>query len=181
MPDPSVSDALKEAWAIAPASEIILPTVELRHPLFVDDDGYPDSIWVVRDWTDLEATIEAGAPVKGGLTVTFRAFAIEIALPPIENAPTPEIDVAIDNVDMRIVENLDLAIADGNKIEICFRPYLVSDLSGPQMIPPPTFTLSDVRVDSRTARGKARLDIDLSGVFPRRVYTAREFPGLIGL
>ena len=57
----------------------------------------------------------------------------------------------------------------------------MSDLSAPQMIPPPTFTLSEVKVDSRSARGKARLDIDLSGTFPRRTYTAQEFPGLIGL
>lgn len=181
MPDPSVSAALREAYAIAPAGDITLATIELRHPLFIDDDGNPDSIWVVRDWTDLVATIEAGAPIKGGEEVTFRAFAFDVTLPPVENAPSPEIDVAIDNVDLRIIENLDLAIADGNKILICFRPYLTSDLSGPQMIPPPTFELRDVKVDSRTARGKARLDIDLSGVFPRRVYTAQEFPGLIGL
>ena len=181
MPDPAMTAALREAYAIAPAQEVILPTLELRHPLFVDEAGLPDSIWVVRDWTDLVATIEDDAPVRGGEAVTFRAFAFDVTLPPVEAAPSPEIDISIDNVDLRIIENLDLAVADGNKIIICFRPFLLSDLSAPQMIPPPTFTLSEVKVDSRSARGKARLDIDLSGTFPRRTYTAQEFPGLIGL
>lgn len=181
MPDPSVSAALAEAYAIAPSDEVILHTLELRHPLFVDEEGNPDSIWVVRDRADLVATIEADAPIRGGEEITFVAFAFNFRLPQVENAPTPEIEVSIDNIDRRIVENLDAAVADTNKIVICYRPFLSSDTSAPQMDPPLTLTLTEVKVDSFSARGKARLDLDLSSSFPRRLYTAAEFPGLIGL
>ncbi|HZP98550.1 MAG TPA: DUF1833 family protein [Reyranella sp.] len=170
---------MREAIAMAPSDEVVLHTIELRHPLFVDDDGNPDSIWVVLNETDIVATVEAGAPVKGGTAVTFRAFSFQFSPPGVDTTPSIEFEVTIDNVDSSIVENLDLAVTDSNKIVMCYRPYLDSDLSEPQMLPPPTFVLSEVKVDVFQVRARARIDIDLRGAFPRRLFTAAEFPGLI--
>src|SRR6478672_6481090 len=125
MPDPSISDALKEAYAVAPDDETILHMLELRHPSFVDEAGNPDSIWLTLNEEDIAATLEDGAPVKGGETVTFLSFPFQFRLAPIENTAAQELELAIDNVDRRIVENLDLAMASATKIEICYRPYLV--------------------------------------------------------
>jgi hypothetical protein len=180
MPDPSVSDALKEAYAIAPDTALIHDTLELRHPLFIDEEGNPDSIWITTNVEPVTATLEEAAPVKGGQVVTFVSFPFQFALAPIENSAAQDLELAIDNVDRRIIENLDLAMASATKIEICYRPYLESDLSGPQMDPPPTFTLSQVKADALTVRGRARVSINLNVSFPRRLYTAVEFPALIG-
>lgn len=180
MPDPSVEQALKEAYATAPSDEVIIHTLELRHPAFTDDAGNPDSIWVTTNEVDVEATIEDDAPVRGGEAVTFLAFPFRFRLAPIENTAVQELELAIDAVDRRIIENLDAAASFGAKIQICYRPYLSSDLSEPQMDPPPEFTLSSVKADSLSVTGRCRVDIDLDGAFPRRIYTAAEFPALIG-
>jgi hypothetical protein len=39
---------------------------------------------------------------------------------------------------MEIVRHLDAAVATQDKIEIAYRPYLSTDLEGPQMDPPKT-------------------------------------------
>jgi hypothetical protein len=180
MPDPSVSEALKEAYAVAPDDEVIIHTLELRHPNFVDEEGNPDSIWVTTNEEDIAATLEVGAPVKGGETVTFLSFPFQFRLAPIENSAAQELELAIDNVDRRIIQNLDLAMASATKIEMCYRPYLASDLSEPQMDPAPTYTLSQAKADGLTVRGRARVGINLNVKFPREVYTAAKFPALIG-
>lgn len=181
MPDPTVSEALAEAYAIAPADEVVIHTLEIRHPTFVDDDGNPDSIWLTTNEAEIPAPIEDAAPVKGGQTIIFRAFAFSFALGRIEPGSGAELAIRVDNVDRRIIENLDRAVVEPTKIIMCYRPFLSSDLEGgPQMMPPPAFVLSDCSVDSFTATGRARVAIDLAGAFPRHLYTATEYPGLIG-
>ena len=49
MPNAALSEAIKEAYASAPSQQIILHTLELRHPAFVDEAGQPVAIRVVRD------------------------------------------------------------------------------------------------------------------------------------
>ena len=66
MPDASVRDALAEAYALAPSDDIVLHTLEVRHPPFVDDGGSPDSMWSVADDEDIQARIEVGATVSAG-------------------------------------------------------------------------------------------------------------------
>ena len=173
MPDPTVSDALAEAYALAPADEVILHTLEIRHPDFTD------SIWVVANTENVTATIEAAAPVRGGEAIEFVALPFAFSLPPIEPGATPEIELQIDNVDRTIMEHLDLAVSSSATILVIYRPFLSSDLSEPQMDPPPSFELSDIRVDALKVTARARTSIDLRGAFPRRLYTAREFPGLV--
>ena len=60
MPNTLLSEALREAYASAPSDVVILHTLELRHPSFLDDDGQPIAIRVVRDNQDLTARLEAG-------------------------------------------------------------------------------------------------------------------------
>ena len=58
MPDPSLSAAIKEAYASAPTDTVILHTLELRHPDFVAP------IRDVNDHANLTATLEATATNK---------------------------------------------------------------------------------------------------------------------
>ena len=55
MPDPAMSAALAEAYASAPVDQVIHHTLELWHPAF------SAPIRVVRDFSAIDARIEAGA------------------------------------------------------------------------------------------------------------------------
>jgi hypothetical protein len=80
-----------------------------------------------------------------------------------------------------LVPKLDLAVTDTKKILAVYRTFLESDLLGsPQMVPPPAFELSSVSVGVMAVTFRARTSIDLRGAFPIRLYTATDFPGLIG-
>ena len=178
MPDPALEHAIREAYASAPADTVILHTLELRHPAFADDDGRPTAIRVVRDHVDLTARLEADAPLDAGETVRFVALAFELELPPVDTAPVPEIAVTLDNVSREIVRHLDAAATSRNTIEVTYRPYLSTDLEGPQMDPPITLTLTEVEVDVFRATCRARM-LDIGNrAFPAETYTAKRFPGL---
>ena len=178
MPDPTLSEAIKEAYAAAPADMVILHTLELRHPAFEDDEGNSMSIRVVRDHADLTARLEASAPLDAGEMVTFVAMAFDLSLPPVDVAPVPEITVTIDNVSREIVRHLDAAATSQDKIEITYRPYLSTDLEGPQMDPPITLVLTEVEADVFRVTGRARM-LDVGNkAFPSITYTAAKFPGL---
>jgi hypothetical protein len=104
MPNTALSEAIKEAYASAPSEQIILHTLELRHPAFVDDAGETVAIRVVRDTGDLWARLESQAPLQAGERVQFVAMGFELDLPPVDTMPVPEITVTLDNVSREIVK-----------------------------------------------------------------------------
>lgn len=178
MPNPALTQAIKEAYASAPSDQIILHTLELRHPAFLDDSGNSTAIRVVRDHLDLFARLEDGAPIQGGETVRFVAMGFELDLPPVDTMPVPEISVTLDNVSREIVRHLDAAAESQSVIEVTYRPYLSSDLEGPQMDPPIHLVLTEVEADIFRVTGRARM-LDIGNkAFPGISYTAKAFPGL---
>ena len=178
MPDPSLSHAIREAYASAPTDVVILHTLEFRHPEFRDEAGNTTAIRVVRDQVDLDAKLEASAPANGGETVRFVAMAFDLELPPVDVTPVPEIVVTLDNVSREIVRHLDAAVQSQAMIEVTYRPYLSNDLAGPQMDPPITLVLTEVEADVHRITARARMMDIGNKTFPGRTYTATEFPGL---
>lgn len=178
MPDPSLSAAIKDVYASAPSDEVVLHTLELRHPAFVNAQNKPTAVRVVRDHADLTARLEAKAPVNAGQMVTFVGMGFELELPPVDTAPVPEISVTLDNVSREIVKHLDAAAESPEKIEATYRPYLASDLEGPQMDPPISLVLTEVKADIFSVTGRARI-LDVGNkAFPSDTYTTKRFPGL---
>jgi hypothetical protein len=178
MPDTALSQALKEAYASAPSDQIILHTLELRHPAFVDELGQTTAIRVVRDTAYLDVRLEASAALNGGEMVRFIAMGFELDLPPVDTLPVPEITVTLDNVSREIVRHLDAAAESQAVIEVTYRPYLSTDLEGPQMDPPIHLVLTEVEADIFRITGGARmLDVGNKS-FPGISYTAKTFPGL---
>jgi hypothetical protein len=172
MPDPSLSQALREAFASAPSDTVILDTLEIWHPSFTEP------IRVVRDHADLVARLETGAPRDGGRKVTFTALAFEFSPPPVDTAPVPEITLSLDNVGQELADALEAAATSQDVITVTWRPFLSTDLEGPHMDPPITLTLTDVEADTLRVTGRARM-LDIGNkAFPSITYTARRFPGL---
>lgn len=183
MSDPDFDAALKEAFASSSTSadDTVVHTMEIRHQTFVDDDDNPTSIFLVHDHQDFEAMLEEDAPIKGGQTVTFVSMAFSYSLAPIETSPTPQMLIEVDNVGREIIARIDAAVVDGRKAEICYRPYLNGDRTGPKMSRPPVYTLSEVKAGVFRITARANTGTDLGVAFPRELYKPTIFKGLIGL
>lgn len=173
MVDTSLSQAIKEAYAAAPADVVTLHTLEFRHAAF------SAPIRVVRDHHDHTCTLEAGAPVDGGQAVLFVAFAFDIVPPEVTDAAAPEVVITIDNVSMEIEDNIRAALQTTDKVEVTYRPYLSTDLSAPQIDPPLTLPLTQISADNYTVTARARLGDYANRKFPSEEYTALRFPGLV--
>lgn len=174
--------ALKEAYAANPADDVVLDTIEIRHPAFVDDNGNATAIRIVRGYDDIVATLESDAPLNAGQAVTFIGAAFNFVLPGFEEGQIPQLQITLDNVSREVTEHLEQAIGQLAPIEVTYRPYLHSDLSGPQMDPPIHMLLTSVTVDVFQVTGTATLNDVHNWGFPATVggyYTTSRFPGLL--
>jgi Domain of unknown function (DUF1833) len=70
----TLTEALAEVYASNPQDEVVLNTLELRHPTFVDDAGNPAPIRVVADYASATATLETDAPLNAGEAVSSRRW-----------------------------------------------------------------------------------------------------------
>lgn len=173
MPDSTLSEAIKEAYASAPDNVVILHTLELLHPAFTTP------IRVVRDYADLTAKLEATAPQNPGAYVTFVGYAFDLVLPPMsEQTALPQIMVSIDNVDREIVANIEAAMQTTEIITIIYRPYLSTDLTGPQMIPPLEFQVQSIMADVFKVQATCSFGDPGNRAFPNEDFTLQRFPGL---
>ena len=174
-----LTEAISEAYASAPSDVVILHTLEIRHPNFIDDNGKPTAIRVVRDHKDLTATLEKTAPINAGEKVTFISFAFDISLPPVDDKSSPEAVITIDNVSREIISNIERAVTSQDVIKVTYRPYLSTDLSTPHYDPPLHLTLTDITADVFKVTGKASFGNFANISFPSELYTPSRFAGLV--
>lgn len=178
MPDPSISEALAEAYASAPADEVILHTIELLHPAFLDA-GQPVGVRVVRDTQNHTLTLEAGAPLDAGQAVEFTGMAFEFSRPDVLPDGSPVVQLEVDNVSRELMRHLDAAAMSPDQVTLIYREYLASDPTGPQNDPPLQLTLLSVSADSLRVRGQAGFVQVANRRFPNVDYTPEAFPGLV--
>lgn len=178
MPDATLSQAWKEACASAPSGEVMLHTLEFRHPNFVDGNNNPTAIRVVLDHANLSARLEAAAPLNPLEYVSFIAFAFRFTLPETRIASSAEMSITIDNVSEEIEQNLALATASPYKVEVTYRAFLSSDLTTPQNIPPLTMTLAGATATDQQIEARATFGDPANLKFPDRTYNVNDFPGL---
>lgn len=173
MPDPTLSAAIREAYASAPVDLIVYHTLEIWHP------GFSDPIRVVRDRVALDARLEPGAPRNAGEIVTFAPFAFEIEPPDQTATGAPQCRVEIDNVGREIGAALDLAVAGADPVTLIYRQYLSDALAdGPETDPAPELTFTSASADMFRVRGTAGFPDLLDKQFPGLVYTLETYPGL---
>lgn len=172
MPDPTLSAALREAYASAPADVVVLHTLEFLHASF----AVP--LRVVRDYASLAATLEASAPVGAGTSATFVPYAFDFKLPSAGESSVPEIEITLDNVGADLVQYFDQAANSATPVTMIYRPYLSTDLSQPHMDPPLQMVLRSISCDMFKVTAKAGFGDLGSRRFPALLYTANTFPGL---
>lgn len=173
MPDPSLSEAIQEAYASAPVDEVIYDTLEFRHP------DWAAPIRVVRDRPNLDATLEADAPLNPGEVVTFIGFAFDLDRPEQSDSASPQVTITIDNAALEIEDALNLAILSTVPVEVTYRAYLASDTTLPANNPPLTFTLARAPATQTQIQATAFLGDFGNRRFPFEQYTTTRFPGLV--
>lgn len=173
MSDSTLSEAIKEAYAAAPADEVIYHTLEIRHAAF----AVP--IRVVRDLVDLDATLEADAPEDALTEVTFTAYPFDIVPPEVSAEGSPRLAIEIDNVSREIVAAVELAMSSTDLLSVIYRSYVASDLTAPANDPPLTLTVFQISADPMRVRLVAGFQDVNNKRFPAGEYTAERFPGLV--
>lgn len=188
MPDPTLSEALEEAYASAPSDRALIDTVSIWYDGMLVD-GVPGEIRCYRGWTgDRENAdgvplkdfrLEAGSRYDADNVVEFIAIPFDVTLPNVASQAMVKGQLVIDGVGREIADALLDAVSLGASIEVTYRAYLEGlELDGPQNDPPLSFGLSNVSLDMTTVRG----DITVGSVgnkrFPGDLYRASRFPAI---
>jgi len=174
----SATQAWAEAAASAPKDEVMLITIELIHPTFVEN-GAPAPIRAVRNTVDVNFRLEAGAPVGGGLVVPFKAIPFEIDYPRI-GALGAECTIRLDNINREASRYLSEAVKINTPIEAIFRGYLASD---PETVGqgPYRLILRSVKRTGRLLEGQLAIAKPQSMRVLREVYDMVRFPSLLAV
>lgn len=173
MPNPTLQEAIKEAYASAPTDVVILETLEFRHA------NFSAPVRIVKDTQDWLLTLEPDAPANPGATVAFVSFAFSLEVPPVEDNAMPQAAITIDNVSGELLLEIEAAIASSAPVLMTYRPYLSDDTSGPQMDPPLHLEVMSISATPRALTVRAGYGDYANRRFPSRDYTLTDFPGLV--
>lgn len=173
MPDTTMSDALKEAYASAPDVPTV-HTLEFRHETLTEPIRL--ALWNSA-WT---AYLEADAPANPGEEVTFAAYRLDFKKPKISSDGVPVMSITIDNISRVIGEALGAATRSSSPVQMTYREYLSNDTSGPQNDPPTTLEVIDATADLMLVTITCGVESLMNRKFPYDTYTAQRFPGLVG-
>jgi hypothetical protein len=162
--DEPVMTILATIYASAPADEVILHALELRHPT-------APSTYICGGFADVTATLETGE------AVLFRGMAIDVALPPEDASGNQSLMFAIDNVVDAAQGFIDSAMEAGGEVVLVLRKYLMSDLSQPAELPLEMPVIGGA-FEGSTLQVRAALHDLLNTAWPRERYTADYSPGV---
>lgn len=165
MPNTSLTEVLKEAYALAPQGSLILDTLQIEH------EDSETVFYLVKDRASHTLKIE------GAVSKLFEACAFRFALPVKSESGVQEMTVAIDNVDRRISDFLDTVKESTKPVKMIYRPYLLEDPDTPQAVPFELY-LTDVSVNDIEVTGKATFADLLNKAFLTEYYFRDRFPGL---
>lgn len=164
--NPSLTEAIKEAYAVAPTDLVIINTLEIRQ------DGVQDRIYLAQSFVDVTAKDEDGN------WLVFRKSGFQFNLPPSNQEGYQSLDIAIDNIGREVTDFIQAAKSQRVVVEVLYRPYLNTDLTVPQMNPPLVLYLKDVKLDSIQVTGRATFMDIVNKKFPSELYDRERFPTL---
>lgn len=176
MPIPE-SQAWREAEASTPRDDVLLATIELQHSVFLDGNGAPSPIRIVRNTEDVSLRLESTAAYNAGEVVLFKAIPFEIEFPRIGQLGV-ECPIKIDNVGREVAKYLTAATALNENVICIFRGYLASDPNtvgrGPHRL-----SLRNVKRRSTSLSGALIAGIPRNKTVLSDVYDMTRFKSLI--
>ncbi|CTQ53537.1 hypothetical protein LP7551_02061 [Roseibium album] len=125
----TISEAIREAYASC-EGDIILETIELRHPAF-QEEGSPIALRFVADGADQDLLLENDAVMNPSEVVTFTAMPFGFDPPSDEEGAVPQVKFWVDNVSSEVHRHLQEAVLIRSPVFVTWREYVVGQ-SGPQ-------------------------------------------------
>lgn len=173
MPDVSLSDAIREAYASAPG-RVIYHTLELRHASL----AVPIRLVLGND--NIDARLEASAPVNPGELVTFVRYYFRFTKPDVSPEGVPTLQIEIENVDRIITASLIKVAKSETPIKATYREFLDSGLTiGPENDPPTHMDIFDANATLLSVTATAGFPNLMNRKFPTKDYDAQTWPGLV--
>lgn len=159
------SELLRQ-WFAAGGAAVRYETIQLSHPSFSQPH------YLVQGTDALTAALETGEQIE------WRPIAMQIQLPEKGVQGRESMRITIDGVGREVLTELE-AQADGPRaaIELIYREYLDSDLSGPQDIR--RLTLRNPRCSATRVTAEASFLDAINTPFPRTLYTSISHPWLV--
>ncbi len=143
--------------------EVIIETLQIN----IGDEIH----YLCKGYEDITVTTE------NGVTVEFKACAMDIALPARNSDGTQDLQFAIGNIDGTVSTAIRSALDKLSSASLIYRNYLSTDLAAPASVP---YTLA-IKSGSWTAT-QAQITAGYMNVldtaWPRYRYTLNGFPGL---
>ncbi len=187
MTDDLWAQAIAEAYAAAPAGDPVLDTLEFQHASFLDENGAPDSVRLVRDYGiklldgdpdvyGFNLKLEDDAPMFAGETKPFVSCMFAFEFPAQQEGNLPEMQVRVANVTRLISDRLDAAVIQRTPITMVYRSYILTE-------PEPQLKIRGMTIRSVTSNAIEVVAtagfVDLINTnFPKLLYRATEFRGL---
>ena len=166
MPNPSLSDAIKEAYASCSTGKVIFDTLEIRQT------GVQPAIFLVKGQTALTAFDE-----DGNERVFFPSGFV-FSLPPENEEGFRSLNIAIDNIGREVSDFVEAARSEKVPVELIYRPYVSDDLTTPAMVPPLVLYLKDIQINTVQVTGRATFFDIVNRKFLTELYTRARFPAL---
>jgi len=162
----AISDALKAVYTTAPVAKHYIETLSLEHA------NLPTTRYITNQREGWTATIE-------DLTVqTFDYVPFAVVAPASEEQGDVRLQVAIDNADRVLMENLELlALTPTTPIILTYRVYLSTNTSVIQN-DPVVLDITSVSATQFLITFEAGLANLRNRPFPSKLYTIKLFPGL---
>lgn len=174
-----MKQALAEAYASASVSDLVMETIELHHPKFVDELGVRTAVRIVKAFEPFTAKLENTAPLNPNQYVEFKPIPFDMTPAGFKEGDVPTMNLSISNVSREITRYLELAIADKTPIIVMYRPYLESDPSEPQLLPVVVMSITSAEASLMHVTATATLSDVHNWPFPAVKYTPDTFPGLV--
>lgn len=159
-----MSQLLERVYASAPSDEVIIPTLEIRHPAI-------DTIRTCAGFENQAVTLEDDSQV------TFLASGLDVSLPARNASGQQNLTFAIENVTGIAQNAIDEAMQAGGDIRVIYRTYLASDLSAPAE-PPLNMSLIGAEFEGSSVQVTASYQDIISQAWPRERYSTDWAPGL---
>jgi hypothetical protein len=162
------TDAAKLYFYSNPSDDVLLETIEITHPLL------SETIRLVKNREDLDLTLE------DSMTHTFEGVGFNLTLPPAGDNGLQDLSLAIDNTEHKVTDFVNTIKGSKIPAQVKYRPFLLSDLTQPQISFPLVLFLRNVTLTAFDGVGRASFADLINKKFPSENYTRARFPSLGG-
>lgn len=154
---------LQVVYASAPASEVLIPTLEIRIPGI-------EPIRICTGYKDMMFGVE-------GQMVPFEAGSLSISLPSVDTTGQQTLNFGTANVNGQAQRYVEAALESEQPTLLIYREYLLSDITEPAKRPY-VMTMSGGVFEGFESEFSASYYDILNTAWPRERYTAETAPGI---